>query len=66
MLAVMGQAFSLEPQVSSSNKQRNLKELNVARQALIKDRTRALNRHSTSEANLIFRLVILVSVLNTY
>jgi len=44
MLAVMGQAFSLKPQASVSNKQRNLKELNVARQALIKDRTRALNR----------------------
>jgi len=47
MLAVMGQAFSLEPQASTSNKQRNLKELNVARQALIKDRTRALNRQKT-------------------
>lgn len=47
MLAVMGQAFSLDSQVSASNKQRNLKELNVARQALIKDRTRALNRQKT-------------------
>ncbi len=47
MLAVMGQAFSLEPQAPTSNKQRNLKELNVARQALIKDRTRALNRQKT-------------------
>lgn len=47
MLAVMGQVFSLEPQASASNKQRNLKELNVARQALIKDRTRALNRQKT-------------------
>ena len=33
----------MEPQASASNKQRNLKELNVARQALIKDRTLALN-----------------------
>ncbi len=47
MLAVMGQAFSLEPQALASNKQRNLKELHVARQALIKDRTRALNRQKT-------------------
>ena len=47
MLAVMGQAFLLEPRASTSNKQRNLKELNVARQALIKDRTRALNRQKT-------------------
>lgn len=47
MLAVMGQAFLLESQVSTSNIQRNLKESHVARQALIKDRTRALNRQKT-------------------
>ena len=47
MLAVMGQAFSLKPQASPSNMQRDLKELHIARQALIKDRTRALNRQKT-------------------
>ncbi len=44
MLAVMGQAFSLEPQTPTSNNQRALKELHVTRQALTKDRTRAPNR----------------------
>lgn len=47
MLAIMGQTFSLEPQTATPNIQRDLKELQVARQALIKDRTRALNRHKT-------------------
>ena len=42
MLAVMGQTFSLEPQIATPDIQRDLKELHVARQALIKDRTRAL------------------------
>ena len=55
MLAVMGRAFSLEPQASTSNKQRNLKELNVARQALIKDRTRALNRQKTLTLSILKR-----------
>lgn len=57
MLAVMGQAFLLEPQVSASNKQRNLKELNVARQALIKGRTRALNRQKTLTLPILKRQV---------
>lgn len=47
MLAVMGQTFSLEPQIATPDVQRDLKELHVARQALIKDRTRALNRQKT-------------------
>jgi len=47
MLAVMGRTFSLEAQVATSYTQRNLKELHVARQALVKDRTRALNRQKT-------------------
>jgi len=47
MLAVMGQALSVKPQAPTSKEQRNLKELQVARQALIKDRTRALNRLDT-------------------
>ncbi len=44
MLAMMGAAFSLEPQPPISAKQRELKELHVARLALIKDRARTLNR----------------------
>ena len=47
MLAIMGQTFSLEPQVSTPDIQRDLKELQVARQALVKDRTRALNHQKT-------------------
>lgn len=47
MLAVMGQAFSIKPQALASREQRDLKELQIARQALIKDRTRALNRQKT-------------------
>ena len=37
MLAVMGQALSVKPQVSLSKEQRDLKELQIARQALIKE-----------------------------
>ena len=44
MLAVMGNAFSLEPQPRTSGEQRDLKELHMARLALIKDRIRTLNR----------------------
>lgn len=47
ILAVMGQAFALEPQIVTPDIQRDLKELQVARQALVKDRTRALNRQKT-------------------
>ena len=44
ILAVMGDAFSLVPQPQVSAIQRDLKELNVARLALVRDRTRSLNR----------------------
>ena len=47
MLAVMGHTFSMKPQAPTPDIQRDLKELHVARQALIKDRTRALNRQKT-------------------
>lgn len=55
MLAVMGQTFSLEPQIATSDIQRDLKELHVARQALIKDRTRALNRQKTLTLPILMR-----------
>jgi transposase len=44
MLAIMGEAFSLPPQARTSANHRHLKELHIARLALIKDRTRTLNR----------------------
>ncbi|MDC1249454.1 IS110 family transposase [Planktomarina sp.] len=44
MLAIMGDSFSLEPQLLASKKQRALKELQTLRMALLKDRTRNLNR----------------------
>ena len=47
MLAVMGAAFTLEPDAPMSQNQRDLKELQIARQALIKDRTRLINRFKT-------------------
>ena len=47
MLAAMGAAFKLEPDLPASQSQRDLKELQIARQALIKDRTRLMNRLET-------------------
>jgi len=47
MLARMGAAFSLAPQPIISTNQRDLKELHIARLALLKDRTRTLNRQRT-------------------
>jgi len=47
MLAMMGEVFSLVPQPATPTNQRDLKELHIARLALIKDRTRALNRQKT-------------------
>lgn len=47
MLAQMGAAFNLVPQAPSSEETRILKELHVARTALIKDRTRLRNRAQT-------------------
>lgn len=47
LLAEMGRAFDLKPQTVSTERQRALKELLVARQALIKARGRAVNRSKT-------------------
>ena len=47
MLAVMGAAFTLEPDAPMSQNQRDLKELQIARQALVKDKTRLMNRLKT-------------------
>jgi transposase len=47
MLAQMGAALNLDPQAPISETLRELKELQVARQAMIKDKTRLLNRIKT-------------------
>ena len=47
MLAQMGAAFDLEPSAPMSQNMRDLKEMQVARTALITDRTRLLNRLKT-------------------
>jgi transposase len=55
MLAMMGAAFSLLPQLRTSAKQRDLQELHVTRLALIKDRGRILNRQSSLTIALLKR-----------
>lgn len=55
MLAMMGDAFSLDAQPMISINQRDLKELHVARLALIKDRTRTLNRQRSLTITLLKR-----------
>ena len=57
MLAMMGEVFSLEPQAPISVNQRDLKELHIARLALLKDRTRTLNRQKTLTMSLLKRQV---------
>ena len=47
ILAAMGAAFDLEPDAIADTNQRALKELQAARTALIKDRTRLINRLKT-------------------
>ena len=47
MLAQMGAAFDLEPSAPISQNMRDLKEMQIARVALITDRTRLLNRLKT-------------------
>lgn len=47
LLAHMGSALKLEPDQPQAADQRELKELQVARKALVKDRTRLLNRLKT-------------------
>ncbi len=55
LLAEMGVALALEPRVGGPENIRDLKELQVARQALIKDRTRLLNREKTLTLSLLKR-----------
>lgn len=47
MLALMGAAFELEPDRPVRKDQHDLKELQIERSALVKDRTRLLNRLKT-------------------
>lgn len=47
LLADMGRAFSLAPDIPTPKEQRDLKELQISRSALIKDRTRLKNRLQT-------------------
>jgi len=47
MLAQMGVALALEPDAPLSQSQRDLKELQIARMALVKDKTRLKNRLQT-------------------
>ncbi len=56
ILALMGEAFSLEPDLPTPKHQHELKELQVARTALVKDRTRLLNRVKTQTVALVRKL----------
>lgn len=47
ILALMGAAFDLAPDKPADESERELKELQIARMALVKDRTRLLNRVKT-------------------
>lgn len=55
MLALMGAAFALEPDRPAPEDQHDLKELQVERGALVKDRTRLLNRLKTQRLPLTRR-----------
>lgn len=55
MLAVMGEAFALAPDQPTDKNQHELKELQVERTALVKDRTRCLNRLKTQTLSLTKR-----------
>lgn len=55
MLAAMGAALDLEPDMPVDKNQHALKELHVARMALIKERTRLLNRMKTQSLALLKR-----------
>ncbi len=55
MLAVMGEAFALAPDQPTDKNQHELKELQVERTALVKDRTRCLNRIKTQTLSLTKR-----------
>lgn len=55
MLAAMGAALDLEPDMPADKNQHALKELQVARMALVKERTRLLNRMKTQSLALLKR-----------
>jgi transposase len=55
VLAVMGSALDLAPDVPAGKNQHDLKELQIARMALIKERTRLLNRSKTQSLALLKR-----------
>lgn len=55
ILAVMGSALDLAPDVPAGKNQHDLKELQIARMALIKERTRLLNRSKTQSLALLKR-----------
>ena len=55
LLARMGSALKLEPDQPQVEEQRELKELQIARNALVKDRTRLLNRLKTQNLALTRR-----------
>ena len=51
----MGAALNLAPQAPISETLRELRELQVARQAMIKDKTRLLNRIKTQKVALVVK-----------
>ena len=55
MLAQMGAALDLAPKAPMSESLRELKELQIARQALIKDQTRLLNRIKTQSGTFVVK-----------
>ena len=57
MLARMGAAFDLEPQVPQSRNMRDLRDLHVARTGLIKDQTRLRNRAQTQDISILKRQI---------
>lgn len=56
MLARMGEMHALQPDEPASQEQHELRELQVARMALVKDRTRLVNRHKTQTVTLVRKL----------
>jgi transposase len=55
VLAVMGSSLDLAPDMPAGKNQHDLKELQIARMALIKERTRLLNRSKTQSLALLER-----------
>lgn len=55
VLAVLGSALDLAPDVPAGKNQHDLKELQIARMALIKERTRLMNRSKTQSLALLKR-----------